>query len=876
MAVEPASVDITDGPPRRAAVLDELLEEVLREQGGAGLVDAAAALGEAGGGDASLAAWSSAELAPLVRVCSMRLALENVVDEVRRAGDLGGPSDPDPLSAAVSSAQGGARPAAAVDVRLVLTAHPTDMARRSVLTKQRAVGDALERLLERRAGRRERERLEDDIREALAIWWGTNELRSMRPRVADEVRRKLWFFEHGLFDAAGELACGYARLCGDEPLLPPVRFASWAGGDMDGNPNVGPATILETVRAHREVALRLLEARVKPLRAVFSQADAAVSAGAGLGESLARDERELPLTVAQLAEHYPHEAREPLRRKLAFVAARLKHTLAETRGERPPEPGYGGAGELLADLLAIRASLGSAIVARGRIERLIWQVRIFGFHLATLEVRDNASVLHAACRALLPGYAAARREQDRVALLTNACLDGAPPARDDEGAPPAAQTFDAMANVVSAYGDAALDTFIVSNAERPSDLLCALWLARRSGLFEPRSRASDAAKPRSGLELVPLFEKRVPLRRSTDTMAVLYGNPAYKLHLAARGSSQEVMLGYSDAGKDEGYLASQWTMYTAQEQLASQARVWGVDLRLFHGRGGTPPRGGGPLHRLIQAHPDGSIDGRLKVTEQGEVVTAKYAHPRIALRSLEQTVAAVVELNSHDVSPPQPAWRSELQRLARAARDAYDGLVRDERDFPAFFKTCTPLEVLDELNIASRPSARAGGGGMDGLRAIPWVFAWTQTRVGLPSWYGAGTALESGRTELLREMWSGWPFFRNLLTTLESALAGCDLAIGRRYLELSDGDEQVQRLWARICAEHERCVAGLRAVTGNGHALRPSPEALAGRARRAVWLDALASMQVELLRRHRAGDPDAREPLLGTVAGIATGLRTTG
>jgi phosphoenolpyruvate carboxylase len=844
-AAPQAALGVSELTDPGAPVLEALLDDVLREQCGTGL---------AGALDTIPAEHSAAALSSMVRACSMRLALENVTHELRAARALGGASDPDPLLAAVSTAHGGEP----VDVRLVLTAHPTDMTRRSVLTKQRAVADALERLLERQASPRERERLEDEIREALAIWWGTSELRAMRPRVADEVRRKLWFFENGLFDAAGELACGYARLIGGDGVerLPPVRFASWAGADMDGNPNVGPGTILETLRAHRELALRLLGDRVKPLRAVFSQASAAVAASDELRESLLRDERELPRTVSFLAEHYPHEAGEPLRRKLAFVAARLKHTLAQTRGEAPPEPGYHGPEELLADLLAVRSSLGSRIVARGRIERLIWQVRIFGFHLATLEVRDNAPVLHEACRALLPGFAAASAAPERAAVLTRACLEDPPGTRGEDRVPHAAQCFDAIAQAIHAFGAAALDTFIVSNAEQPTDVLCALWLARRSGVSER-------------LALVPLFEKRGPLRAATRTMAALYGNLAYQRHLRARQGSQEVMLGYSDAGKDEGYLASQWTMYGAQEDLARQADALGVDLRLFHGRGGSAPRGGGPAHRLIRAHPAGSTGGRLKVTEQGEVVTARYAHPRIALRSLEETVAAVVEASASGGTQPRLAWRREMDRLAQAARSAYDALVREDELFDALFRRCTPVEILDGLNIASRPASRTGGGGIAELRAIPWVFAWMQTRVGLPAWYGAGTALAGGRLDLQREMWSGWPFFRNLIATLDTALAACDLTIGRRYLELSEEAEREHalRLWSGICEEHERCLAAVQAVSGS---VAEPPRG------RAPWLDALSAMQVELLRRHRAGDTDALEPLLGTVAGIAAGLRTTG
>lgn len=875
--------------PPDEELLDRLADEVVREQGGPGIAAAIAELREAAaavrrdGPNASrrlaerISDLESGELLPLVRGCTFRLALANILDQVRSLRQLrdrdAGAEGPPPESlqeAAAYLREVPGRTAAGIDVRLVLTAHPTDVARRSVLTKQRTVANALEDLDSRRMGRSERA-LDDEIGEALAIWWATNELRSMRPRVADEVRRKLFFFETVLFDAAGELAARYARQLGDEaaPARPPVRFGSWAGADMDGNPHVGPDTILETLRAHRTMALTLLADRVAPLRQVFSQSETAIPVTDELRASLARDEQDLPETAAFLASRYPHEGREPLRRKLAFVAARLGHTLTEAQGGQPPEPTYRAPERLLLDLEAIRDSLGSQIVARGRIERLIWQVRIFGFELATLEVRQNAPVLQEACRSLLPGYASIHREPERVALLTRACLDRDRGPRDGGAEEPSAAAFDAIARGIGAYGPRALDTFIVSNTERPSDVLCALWLARRSGSFDPGAGEGPA---RARLDLVPLFERREALRQAAGTMATLYANPAYGRQLRARGQAQEVMLGYSDAGKDEGYLASQWTLYEAQERLAAQAESRGVALRLFHGRGGSPPRGGGPAYRTILGQPPGTVRGRIKITEQGEVVTAKFSHPRLALRSLEQTVAAVVRATVEGAPAPQDAWRGEMERLAEAARLAYRQLLR-EPHLAELFRRSTPIELLDELNIASRPVARGKRRTLESLRAIPWVFSWMQTRIGLPSWYGAGTALEGGGLEIQREMWDSWPFFRNLITTLESALAASDPAIGERYVGLAELGEPGDRLWGLIRAERDRCERRVLEISRAEGLPAPPPEADASRL---PWLDALSYMQVELLRRHRAGDPTAREPLLASVAGIATGLRTTG
>jgi phosphoenolpyruvate carboxylase len=870
-------------------VLRGLLDGVIEDRHGRaatelvhGMREAAEAYRREPGGDrlsSSIAGLDREQCTRLARVCSMQLAMINLSEELSsyRSDQRGarGSSDPDSLQSIAARMHD--RPdTPTIDIRLVMTAHPTDVSRRSVLSKRQTVLACVGTLTSLGLDPEDRLRCEREASEALSIWDATNEVRAMRPRVADEVRRVLFFFESVLVGAAAELARGYTAALGQHPsaaeALPPVRFGSWAGGDMDGNPYVTPTTILSTLRAHRTLAIRLLIDALRPLRREFSQADCELAVTDELRESLARDEEQLPKTAEDLAARYPHERREPLRRKLAFAIARLQNTLAAPAEDPPPGGAYASADALRADLEAIADSVGCRAVSRGRLETLIWQTRIFGFHLATLEVRENAPELHKACRALLPGFAAAETEDERVRLLSEACLHGGTAEPAPGPLPKAAAAFDVIAAAVQRYGSQALDTFILSNAEQPSDVLCALWLARRSGLFRPGGDGLPASSP---VGLVPLFERRVSLERATETLGSLYANPAYARHLAIRQRHQEVMIGYSDAGKDMGYVASQWTMYDAQKQIAAQARDHDVTLRLFHGRGGSSPRGGGPAQRAILAQPHDTVGGSLKITEQGEVISAKFSDVRSAARSLRETLGAVVDATLDPGEAIEPSWPPEMERIAASSRRVYQALVVEDRDFPTVFWQCTPIDVLGELNIGSRPASRGGSGAIQELRAIPWVFAWMQNRVGLPSWYGAGSGLASGDLEVQRRMYARWTLFRAVTTTLEAALAACDLEIGARYLSLAEDQENAQRIWRLITDEHDRCQARLLEITG-GDGLRPSSAGADERHERVTWLDILSFLQLDLLRRSRAGDASANEALLATVTGIATGLKTTG
>jgi phosphoenolpyruvate carboxylase len=375
--------------------------------------------------------------------------------------------------------------------------------------------------------------------------------------------------------------------------------------------------------------------------------------------------------------------------------------------------------------------------------------------------------------------------------------------------------------------------------------------------------------------MVPLFETRGDLDAAPATMAALYANEAYELHLRTQGYRQTVMVGYSDSGKDSGFVASQYALYVAQERLSAQADAGGIVLELFHGRGGSPSRGGGRTYRAILAQPEGSVQGRIRITEQGETVSARYADPELAVRSLEQTISAVLLATALPNPPIRPEWRAEMERLSERSRSRYRGLVYEDPDFERFFAQIAPIAELSDLNIGSRPPSRSRKRGVESLRAIPWVFAWTQNRLLLPSWYGAGAALSDGDLEMQREMWRDWPFFRGLIGTLEMALFKTDLGVGQRYLRLVDSD-LAERFWTDLQGEYERVVERVLAITGQQGLLDETPALQRRLEHRNPWVDPLSHLQVELLERLRAGREDARTPLLATITGIAAGMRNTG
>jgi phosphoenolpyruvate carboxylase len=878
-AAAPAPTPLT----RETELLSGVLRRVLVEQRGesfAANIDwlhAAAADLRAGDQEAGAALLGrlgelpTRDVEPYIRACSLQLQLANVAEErerIRRRRAYDAPGLPQRESLAETAellARRGVSSSEALrglHIELVLTAHPTEATRRSILDHQWDLSELLDRLDDPRTGPARRRALLAEVQEVLTIWWQTDDVRRARPRVEDEVRRNLFFFER-LFDAVPETFAELERSLQARVERPVLSFGSWAGSDMDGHPEVGADTLSRTLRLHRETAVRLLRDRVRTLARRYSHSERRVPVSPALETSLERDARELP-SAAVLRR--THRAWEPLRTKLGFVEHRLGNTL------RPNgrEPGYASPDELRADLALVRDGLGSDHVAHGGIRRLLWQVDAFGFHLASLDVRQSSAVVREAAGALLPGYATAAGEEQRMELLSEAIAVARrglelPP--DGQGAE-LLRVLDTIALADAGYGRDAVPTLVISMVEQPSDVLAALWLARRSGIGTSRSSG-----PR--LRLVPLFETLADLRAAPSTMATLYACEAYRDDLRAHGDRQTVMLGYSDSGKDSGFVSSQWALHVAQERLSAQADEHGLGLELFHGRGGSTSRGGGRAYQAILAQPRRSVRGRIRITEQGETVSARYGHPELALRSLEQTTSAVL-LAWHAPGPEvPPAWRDRMNRLAARSRERYRALVYEDPDFGRFFEQATPIAELGDLNIGSRPPSRGGRGGIESLRAIPWVFAWTQNRLLLPSWYGAGTALSEAPLGELRAMRERWPFFASLISTLEMALFKADLEVTVRYLRLVDGPLR-ERLWPEIAAEYERLVARLPEITGEERLLGATPALLERLSHRNPWVDPLNHLQVELLARVRGGGEQSRDALLATISGIAAGMRNTG
>jgi phosphoenolpyruvate carboxylase len=681
----------------------------------------------------------------------------------------------------------------ATSVRLVLTAHPTEATRRTVLLAHIRIAEQLHRLDDPRLLPAERNEVEKRVAEEVTLLWQTDEVRHDRLRISDEIRHGLWFFEHSLMTAASDLLHEWRQRLPAAP--PPLRFGSWIGGDMDGNPAAGPASIAEALARARALALNRYRAEVRALAVEIASARSLVRISGALEESLRRDEAELPDYAAEIGSR---NELEPYRRKLSFMWWRLGND------------GYDRAEELLADLQLIRKSLAlyrGRRVADGRVAALERMVEIFGFHVAKLDVR-----LHAR----------------------------------DLGGSRAREALAAAEEARERHGPDALDTLIVSGTSSIDDV-------RR-------------ARELTGLRVVPLFE-------TVDDLAAA---PAIVDEML-RGSTgpAEVMVGYSDSGKDSGYLAAQWAIYRAQEELAEVARRHGVELTIFHGRGGSAGRGGGPTHAAIISQPAATPPGHLKLTEQGETVSFKYSLEGLARRNLEAALAGTLlaAFPERLDPPPSDADREVLDRLAAASRTAYRAFVWEEPGFVEFFRAFTPVDELALLEIASRPARRPEGEDYLGsLRAIPWVFSWTQNRVLLPAWFGAGAGFAEVDATTLRDLYRRLPFVRTVIDNLEMTLAKSSLSIARGYLRLVPD----ATLYEQIEEEHARAVAGVLAATGVSRLLERQPMLRRSVELRNPYVDPMNALQVELLRRHRAGDESAQLPLLRSIAGIAAALRNTG
>ena len=749
----------------------------------------------------------------------------------------------------------------AMQITLTLTAHPTQAARRTLLEKLYSI----QRLLEEGdrcslTPQESADRLET-VREDITALWQSDELRRMRPTVGDEVKNALWYVEEVLAEQLSRLpemiSWAFEAIYG-EPLgriASPVRVHSWVGGDMDGNPLVTPEVLADTLRAHRARGLRLLLRDVEALGVALSQSDRHAPTPRELSASLEVDAAELP-QVAQ--RQGPRTAGEPWRRKLRFMEARLqlalKHVEAHRAGSTEPmtPAAYRSPDAFLQELELIERTLIEVKAERAgvrQVRRVLERVRAMGFHLAELEFRAPAE----------------------DAISASASLNGGP--APSEGGARLLAVLEKVREAQAESGEVACRTFILSMASTVEDVLAALRCARHVGLW-------DEARGCATVDIVPLFEQLGALDDGPKVLRSLLAEPTYRRHVQARGV-QEVMVGYSDSGKEVGLLAASAALHRAQVALTQVAKEEGIALRLFHGRGESVARGGGPAQQAILALPPGSLAGGYKATEQGEALDHKYSRPELARRTLELVLGGVL-VHVLDAQPrpsaeDETAFREAFDALAETGRRTYRGLVWEDPRFVEFFTAATPLEEISSLPIGSRPSKRKAGG-LESLRAIPWVFAWTQNRAIVPGWYGVGSALEAFAAKpeglaLLKRMYRDWPFFRAVIDNVTMVLAKSDIAIASRYAKLAPAS--TRPLWRSIRAEHARTRRWVKRLTGEARLLDHNTQLQRSIALRNPYVDPMSFLQVELLRRKREGQ-DVDRPLLLTLNGIAAGLRNTG
>jgi phosphoenolpyruvate carboxylase len=774
----------------------------------------------------------------------------------------------------------------------VFTAHPTEAVRRALLEKESEVVRCLVEDIDRGLTPQERRADIERMRLALTASWQTDETPPEKPSVADEFEHVAFYlsdvlyrvlpvfhevFEDALQKVYGDQIRGQSAFispedkCTPTPDFPVLGFGSWVGGDMDGNPNVGAATISATLAGQRALALANYRRDLARLGEVLSQSSGRVQVAPELLRRTDDYARRLPKAAEKLKARH---ADMPYRRFTTMVSARLAATAQDKR------EGYGDAAQFVADLRLVETSLAAN---RGEhaggfaVRRLRRRAEAFGFHLATLDLRQESTRHDAALAALLDdGGWPARAWNERADRLRDLISGAEKPAVPQAAeAAPVLEVFRTVAASLPLYGARAFGPYIISMSRSAADALAVLALARFAGCTD-----GNGAVP---LDVAPLFETVDDLQAAADTLRSLFADPVYREHLRERGDRQVVMLGYSDSAKDGGLVASRWALQQTQVQLTALASEAGVRIAFFHGRGGSLSRGGGKTERAVIAAPRGSVDGSLRLTEQGEVIHRKYGIRALALRNLEQMAGAVLRASLRP-RPPEPreaAWREMAAFIAAAARAHYRGLVYDTPGFVDYFRAATPIDVIERLRIGSRPSKRGNAGGVSSLRAIPWVFAWSQNRCGLTAWLGVGTGLAAGIEKYghaaVAEMARDWPFFATLVDDVEMVLAKSDLGIFERYSRLA-GDAHAE-FFPGIAAEFQRThdtilsLKGSETLLANDFRLRQSIRL------RNPYVDPISLLQVDLLARWRAADRP-EDPLfhalVTTVNGIAAGVQNTG
>ncbi|MCU0262089.1 MAG: phosphoenolpyruvate carboxylase [Candidatus Nanopelagicales bacterium] len=847
-----------------------------------------------------------ADATTLARAFSLYFHLANIAEQVHRARAQtaaraagGGPLAEAGAVIRAALESGGVTAAevaegfARISARPVFTAHPTEASRRSVLVKLRRIAELLD---EPRSDPTDRA-----IAEAIDLLWQTDELRLGQPEVTDEARNALFYLDDLASGAAGEVVAEFAAAAEASGVevpagRPVLTFGSWIGGDRDGNPFVTPAVTARVLAIQHDHAVRDLLPHIEELSAQLSVSERIAPVSQAFAESLATDLE----TLTDLDPRFRRlNAEEPYRLKLTCIHAKLRNTRARQAEGRPHAPGrdYRTTADLLADLELIRSSLAAnrgGLIAAGSVARTMRVVAVFGLSLATLDIREHANAHHHAVGQLIDrlgeldtpyGLLPADRRFGALSaeLASMRPLAPTPPPLDPAGLT-TYSTFVEIGRALDRYGPETCQSYIISMTKSAADVLAAVVLAREAGLVD-----LPAGVARIGF--VPLLETVAELKAADRIVGALLADPGFRELVRLRGDTLEVMLGYSDSNKDAGITTSQWQIHLAQRRLRDVCAEHGVILRLFHGRGGTVGRGGGPTYEAILSQPWGVLDGQIKITEQGEVISDKYLLPQLARENLGQTLAATLRGTVlHRTSLVDPttlaAWDDVMDLLSAAAFDAYRELV-DDPDLPAYFSFATPVEQLGDLHLGSRPARRpTTSGGLEALRAIPWVFGWTQARQIVPGWYGVGSGLAAARAaglgDTVIQMARGWPFFANFLSNVAMTAAKADLAVAERYVQRLV-PEHLQRLATVIRDEHTLTARELQWAMGTDSLLGNQPGLAQTLMVRDAYLRPLHLLQVSLLARVRwhegegtEVDPQLRRALLLTVNGIATGLRNTG
>jgi phosphoenolpyruvate carboxylase len=779
-----------------------------------------------------------------------------------------------------------------LSLELIITAHPTEATKRSILEIQVRIADLL-KSLDQPLSKKEKQKLEQSLFNEVTVLWQTDELRYHKPTVIDEVKNGLYYFDQTLFDVLPDihqevedsLMEHYPNQEWKVPNF--LRFGSWIGGDRDGNPNVTTAVTWETLNRQRKLVIKKYKTVLVDLMKRFSHSTTRVEVSEELRSSVHTDEH----LFLKEDQRWPIES-EIYRRKFAIIMERVKQVGIS-------EVGYSFAEELLEDLLMIQRSIYRHHPANHELktlQKLIRQVQLFGFHLATLDIRNHSGEHEAAISEILKKvgiseHYAELKEEEKIKLLQSILIEPRPLLLLHEDYSKETQeminVFQLIKKAHTEFGKKSINVYLVSMTQSASDLLEVLVLAKETGVY----RLHADGKVETDLHVAPLLETIDDLIAGPEIMETLFKMPVYRNQLQQLGDQQEIMLGYSDGSKDGGTLTANWKLYKAQMEIDEMAKRFGISLKFFHGRGGSLGRGGGTLQRSLLSQPAETLGNGVKITEQGEVLSSRYLLVDIAYRSLEQATSTLMKAAARVLKESEQGhvrdvrWVEALEEISNVSLKKYQSLVFKEEDFLTYFREATPLKELGELNIGSRPMSRKNSDKFENLRAIPWVFAWTQSRQLFPAWYAAGSGLESYASKddqnlkLLQEMYEQWPFFRSTIDNLQMALMKADITTASEYSALVADPKIAERIFTNIVEEYNRTKEIILQITGDEELLDQTPNIKDSVFRRNPYVDPLNFIQVELIKELRKTDEPDDELLtqvLLTISGIAAGLRNTG